>query len=150
MHEEYMRQALDLAREAAAAGEVPVGCVIVRDGAVVGRGRNRREERQAAWSHAEMEAMAEANRTLGTWRLDGCTLYVTLEPCPMCAGAMVMSQLSACVYGAADARQGCCGSVYDLPGDAALSGVTAWRAGVLADECAEVMRDFFAKKRINP
>ncbi|HCI50576.1 MAG TPA: hypothetical protein DFJ81_06900 [Clostridiales bacterium] len=68
----------------------------------------------------------------------------------MCAGAMVMSQLSACVYGAADARQGCCGSVYDLPGDAALSGVTAWRAGVLADECAEVMRDFFAKKRINP
>ena len=76
MHEEYMRQALDLAREAAAAGEVPVGCVIVRDGAVVGRGRNRREERQAAWSHAEMEAMAEANRTLGTWRLDGCTLCV--------------------------------------------------------------------------
>ena len=75
-HEDYMRQALALAREAAAAGEVPVGCVIVRDGAVVGRGRNRREERQAAWSHAEMEAMAEANRTLGTWRLDGCTLYV--------------------------------------------------------------------------
>ena len=77
-HEPYMRQALALAEEAAAAGEVPVGCVIVRDGAVVGRGRNRREERQAAWSHAEMEAMAEANRTLGTWRLDGCTLYVNL------------------------------------------------------------------------
>ena len=73
MHEEYMRQALDLARQAAACGEVPVGCVIVKDGAVVGRGRNRREERQAAWSHAEMEAMAQANRALGTWRLDGCT-----------------------------------------------------------------------------
>ena len=86
MHEEYMRQALDLARQAAACGEVPVGCVIVKDGRVIGQGRNRREERQAAWSHAEMEAMAQANRALGTWRLDGCTLYVTLEPCPMCAG----------------------------------------------------------------
>ena len=94
--------------------------------------------------------MRRGAEKLGTWRLRGCTLYVSLEPCPMCAGAMVMSQLSACVYGAADARQGCCGSVYDLPGDAALSGVTAWRAGVLADECAEVMHGFFAKKRINP
>ena len=148
-HEDYMREALSLAREAAQEGEVPVGCVIVKDSEIIGRGRNRREEKQRTSSHAEMEAIAQANERLRSWRLDGCTLYVTLEPCPMCAGAMVMSQLSACVYGA-DARQGCCGSVYDLPGDAALSGVTAWRAGVLADECAEVMRDFFAKKRINP
>ena len=109
MHEEYMRQALDLAREAAAAGEVPVGCVIVRDGAVVGRGRNRREERQAAWSHAEMEAMAEANRTLGTWRLDGCTLYVTLEPCPMCAGAILNARVSRVYFGARDRATGACG-----------------------------------------
>lgn len=100
MHEEYMRQALDLARQAAACGEVPVGCVIVKDGAVVGRGRNRREERQAAWSHAEMEAMAEANQTLGTWRLDGCTLYVTLEPCPMCAGAILNARVSRVYFGA--------------------------------------------------
>ena len=149
-HEDYMREALSLAREAAQEGEVPVGCVIVKDGEIIGRGRNRREELQRTSSHAEMEAIAQANERLRSWRLAGCTLYVTLEPCPMCAGAMVMSQLSACVYGAADARQGCCGSVYDLPGDAALSGVTAWRAGVLADECTEVMRGFFAKKRINP
>ena len=114
MHEEYMRQALDLAREAAAAGEVPVGCVIVRDGAVVGRGRNRREERQAAWSHAEMEAMAEANRTLGTWRLDGCTLYVTPEPCPMCAGAILNARIPRVYYGARDREMGACGGVLNL------------------------------------
>ena len=88
-HEEYMRQALELARLAMAEGEVPVGCVIVRDGAVVGRGRNRRETAQTALGHAELEAIAQACRTLGGWRLAGCALYVTLEPCPMCAGAIV-------------------------------------------------------------
>ena len=89
MHEEYMRQALALAQEAAAHGEVPVGCVIVREGQIVGRGRNRREEKQHTSSHAEMEAIRQANEALGTWRLDNCTLYVTLEPCPMCAGAIL-------------------------------------------------------------
>ena len=92
-HEVYMAQALALAREAAAHGEVPVGCVIVKDGAVVGRGRNRREEKQAVFSHAEMEAIASANEALGTWRLDDCTLYVTLEPCPMCAGAIINARI---------------------------------------------------------
>ena len=143
MHEEYMRQALDLAREAAAAGEVPVGCVIVRDGAVVGRGRNRREERQAAWSHAEMEAMAEANRTLGTWRLDGCTLYVTLEPCPMCAGAILNARVSRVYFGARDREMGACGGVMnlfmeDFPHPPALVG------GVLEAECARVLSGFFS------
>ena len=114
MHEKYMRQALDLARQAAACGEVPVGCVIVKDGAVVGRGRNRREERQAAWSHAEMEAMAQANRALGTWRLDGCTLYVTLEPCPMCAGAILNARVSRVYFGARDREMGACGGVMNL------------------------------------
>lgn len=147
MHEEYMRQALDLAREAAAAGEVPVGCVIVRDGAVVGRGRNRREERQAAWSHAEMEAMAEANRTLGTWRLDGCTLYVTLEPCPMCAGAMVMACLDRCYFGARDARQGCCESVYALPGDPAFYHRLPCVGGLMEEEAAALLRRFFQARR---
>ena len=89
----YMWEALTLAREAAAAGEVPVGCVIVRDGAVISRGRNRREEKQAVCSHAEMEAMAQANAALGSWRLDNCALYVTLEPCPMCAGAIINSRI---------------------------------------------------------
>ena len=111
MHEKYMRQALDLARQAAACGEVPVGCVIVKDGRVIGRGRNRREECQAAWSHAEMEAMAQANRALGTWRLDGCTLYVTLEPCPMCAGAILNARVSRVYFGARDREMGACGGV---------------------------------------
>lgn len=91
--------------------------------------------------------MRRAAEVLGDWRLRGCTLYVTLEPCPMCAGAMVMSQLSEVVYGADDPRQGCCGSVYDLPGDAALQGVTRWQNGVEADACAQVMTDFFARRR---
>lgn len=99
-HEYYMSQALELAREAADAGEVPVGCVIVRDGAVIGRGRNRREEKQAVCSHAEMEAMAQANAALGSWRLDNCALYVTLEPCPMCAGAILNARIPKVFYGA--------------------------------------------------
>lgn len=146
MHEEYMRQALDLARQAAACGEVPVGCVIVKDGAVVGRGRNRREERQAAWSHAEMEAMAQANRALGTWRLDGCTLYVTLEPCPMCAGAILNARIPKVFYGARDSTFGACGGVTNLfmeqfPHRPALVG------GILAEDCQAVLAEFFEKLR---
>lgn len=147
MHEKYMRQALDLARQAAACGEVPVGCVIVKDGRVIGRGRNRREERQAAWSHAEMEAMAQANRALGTWRLDGCTLYVTLEPCPMCAGAMVMACLDRCYFGARDARQGCCESVYALPGDPAFYHRLPCVGGLMEEEAAALLRRFFQARR---
>ena len=100
--ERYMEEALALAREAAAAGEVPVGCVIVQSGRIVGRGRNRREETQTTVSHAEMEAIAQANRTLGTWRLDDCELYVTLEPCPMCAGAILNARIRRVWYGARD------------------------------------------------
>ena len=113
-HENYMREALLLAREAAAEGEVPVGCVIVKDGEIIGRGRNRREEKQRTSSHAEMEAIAQANEALKSWRLDGCALYVTLEPCPMCAGGIINSRLRRVVYGAADTKAGCCGSVTDL------------------------------------
>ena len=107
-HEEYMRQALELARLAMAEGEVPVGCVIVRDGAVVGRGRNRRETAQTALGHAELEAIAQACRTLGGWRLAGCALYVTLEPCPMCAGAIVNARSSPpCHPSPRSIRRGC-------------------------------------------
>ena len=113
-HEDYMREALSLAREAAQEGEVPVGCVIVKDGEIIGRGRNRREELQRTSSHAEMEASAQANERLRSWRLDGCTLYVTLEPCPMCSGAIINSRLKRVVYGARDPKAGCCGSVTDL------------------------------------
>ena len=140
--EDYMREALALAREAAEAGEVPVGCVIVRKGEIVGRGRNRREEKQAVSSHAEMEAMAQANARLGTWRLDGCELYVTLEPCPMCAGAILNARIPRVFYGARDPAFGACGGVMnlfmeDFPHPPALVG------GVLEAECAQVLREFF-------
>ena len=149
MHEEYMAQALVLAREAAAAGEVPVGCVIVREGQVVGRGRNRREERQRTSSHAEMEAIAQANETLGTWRLEDCTLYVTLEPCPMCAGAILNARIPRVYYGARDSVMGACGGVLnlfmeDFPNRPALVG------GILEEECRRVLEDFFRSLRQGP
>jgi tRNA(adenine34) deaminase len=138
----YMREALALAREAAAAGEVPVGCVIVQDGRVVGRGRNRREELQSTASHAEMEAIAQANKALGTWRLDDCELYVTLEPCPMCAGAILNARVRRVWYGARDEAMGACGGVTNLfmesfPNRPALVG------GILGEECRAVLSDFF-------
>ncbi|WP_293651232.1 nucleoside deaminase [uncultured Parabacteroides sp.] len=113
-HEDYMREALSLAREAAQEGEVPVGCVIVKDGEIIGRGRNRREELQRTSSHAEMEAIAQANERLRSWRLNGCTLYVTLEPCCMCAGAITGAQIPRVVYGAADPKMGAGGSLVNL------------------------------------
>ena len=145
-HEGYMRQALALAREAAACGEVPVGCVIVRDGQVIGRGRNRREEKQHTGSHAEMEAICQANEALGTWRLDDCTLYVTLEPCPMCAGAILNARIPRVYYGVRDREMGACGGVLnlfmeDFPQHPALVG------GVLAEECRAVLTDFFPQLR---
>ena len=145
-HEGYMRQALALAREAAACCEVPVGCVIVRDGQVIGRGRNRREEKQHTGSHAEMEAICQANEALGTWRLDDRTLYVTLEPCPMCAGAILNARIPRVYYGARDREMGACGGVLnlfmeDFPQHPALVG------GVLAEECRAVLTDFFRQLR---
>ena len=110
----YMDAALELAKEAAAEGEVPVGCVIVRNGQIVGRGRNRRETGKTALGHAEIEAIADACRNLGGWRLWDCTLYVTLEPCPMCAGAIINARIPRVVFGAEDAKCGACGSVCDL------------------------------------
>ena len=145
-HEEYMRQALELARLAMAEGEVPVGCVIVRDGAVVGRGRNRREEKQATASHAEMEAIAQANETLGSWRLDGCELYVTLEPCPMCAGAIVNARIPAVYYGAKDDKAGCCGSVLNLF-EERFNHHPRIYGRVLEAECAALLQEFFQSLR---
>ena len=144
--ERYMREALALAREAAAAGEVPVGCVIVREGEIVGRGRNRREEKQATASHAEMEAIAQANRRLGTWRLDDCELYVTLEPCPMCAGAIINARIPALVFGAREALTGSCGSVIDLFSEN-YGHRPAVYAGVLGEDCARLLKDFFQGRR---
>jgi len=145
-HEEYMREALALAREAAAQGEVPVGCVIVRGGEIVGRGRNRREERQSTASHAEMEAIADANARLGTWRLDDCALYVTLEPCPMCAGAILNARIPRVYYGARDEAMGACGGVINLFMER-FANTPALVGGVLADESRAVLRAFFSGLR---
>ena len=144
--EHFMAQALALAAEAAAAGEVPVGCVIVRDGTVVGRGRNRREERQATASHAEMEAIAQANECLGTWRLDDCELYVTLEPCPMCAGGIINSRIETVRYGVRDEKAGACGSVLNLFEERFNHHPRLYR-GPLEEECRDQLQEFFLDLR---
>ena len=144
--ERLMEEALKLAREAAAAGEVPVGCVIVRGDTIVGRGRNRREEKQATASHAEMEAIAEANAVLGSWRLEDCELFVTLEPCPMCAGAILNARIRRVWYGARDAAMGACGGVYNLYMEN-FANRPALVGGILAEPCRAVLADFFAEVR---
>ena len=145
--ENYMRLALEEAQTAAAAGEVPVGCVITdAEGRVIGRGRNRREEKQSALSHAEIEAIAEACTALGSWRLDGCTLYVTLEPCPMCTGAIINARIPTVVFGAREENTGSCGSVVDLFSER-YGHHPAVYSGVLETECAALLRDFFQKLR---
>ncbi len=144
--EEYMIRALALAKEAADAGEVPVGCVIVRGGEIIAEGRNRREADRHALAHAEMEAIDRACRHLGGWRLTGCTLYVTLEPCPMCAGAIVNARVPRVVYGAKDARAGAMGSVLNV-NSYPLNHKAEVHTGVCADACAEILRDFFRNRR---
>jgi len=142
-----MQLALDLAEEAASDGETPVGCVVVNDvGVVVGRGRNRREKSRTATAHAEIEAMDEACRAIGDWRLSGCSLYVTLEPCPMCAGAIIMSRLDKLYYGARDEVTGSCGSVLNLfmENFGHKVGVTG---GILAGRSAKLLSDFFRDLR---
>ena len=142
----YMEEALALAAEAAVCGEVPVGCVIVCDGKIVGRGRNRREEEQNALLHAEIIAIEEACRTLGSWRLNECDLYVTLEPCPMCAGAILNARVGRVFYGAGDTNMGACGGVINLF-EEAFGYKPKMYKGMLGDRCAEVLSDFFRKLR---
>ena len=144
--EVYMRRALELAKEAAQHGEVPVGCVIVLDGKIIGEGRNQREEKQSTASHAEMEAIAQANAVVGSWRLSDAELYVTLEPCPMCAGAIINARIGHVWYGARDTAMGAVGGVMNLfvenfPNRPAVVG------GILAEECAGVLRAFFENLR---
>lgn len=143
---DFMELALALAREAAEAGEVPVGCVITLGDRVVGRGRNRRETMKNALCHGELEAIDQACRTLGGWRLWQCTLYVTLEPCPMCAGAIVNARIPRVVFGARDAKAGACGSVCDLFSQG-FNHHPAVTAGVLEEPCGEILRTFFQNLR---
>ena len=142
----YMDEALALARQSAAEGEVPVGCVVVRRGEIVGRGRNRREQVRNALSHAEVEAINDACRNLGGWRLWECTLYVTLEPCPMCAGAILNARIPRVVYGAADPKAGSCGSVTDLFA-MSFNHHPQKTQGVMEEECAEALKTFFRTLR---
>jgi len=142
-----MRAALREAIAAADADEVPVGCVVVHDGLIVGRGRNQTEALQDATAHAEIVAIGAASNALGTWRLNECTLYVTLEPCAMCAGAIILARLGRLVYGAADPKAGACGSVLDVIHEPRLNHRLPVIAGVLEDECGGLLRAFFARKR---
>ncbi len=142
-HEAYLREALALADEAAAWGDVPVGALVVHDGAVVGRGANRREVDADPLAHAELLAMRQAAETLGTWRLDDCTLYVTLEPCAMCAGAMVQARLGRCVYGCRDPKAGFAGSLANLAAFPGTPHQVDVVEGVLASDCREMLTQFF-------
>ena len=141
-HQDYMRRALELAAQAQQQGDVPVGCVIVREGEIIGEGRNRREETGDATAHAELEAIRDACRRTGSWRLHGCTMYVTLEPCPMCAGGIVNSRLERVYYGAKDDKAGCCGSVLNLFEERFNHKPRLYR-GPLEKECEDVLQDFF-------
>ncbi len=139
----FMQRALDLAQQAASLGEVPVGAVVVQDGIIVGQGFNRRECDKNALRHAEILAIEQACRNLGGWRLPHCTLYVTLEPCPMCTGAIINSRIERIVFGAYDPKAGCCGSVLDLM-DFPFNHKAQIEGGVLESECAGKLKEFFA------
>ncbi|MBQ9860351.1 MAG: tRNA adenosine(34) deaminase TadA [Clostridia bacterium] len=146
MDEKYMRMALELAQMAADEGEVPVGAVVVQGDRVVGTGRNRREIGKNALAHAEIEAINEACQTLGGWRLSGCTLYVTLEPCPMCAGAIINARIDRVVQGTTDPKAGSCGSLINLF-TVPYNHKPELTEGVLAEECGQILKNFFRNLR---
>lgn len=145
--EKYMAQAMELAREAGEKGDVPVGCVITdKDGNIIGRGRNRRQESHDATAHAELEAIREACAKTGDWRLEGCSIFVTLEPCPMCTGAIINSRIPTVVFGAREELSGSCGSVIDLFSER-YGHKPAVFGGVMKDESAELLKQFFRERR---
>ena len=143
----YMEMALRQAAEAASCGDVPIGAVLVKDGKVLAVDRNRREGNKDATAHAEMLVLRRAGQLLGGWRLSGCTLYVTLEPCPMCAGAMVQARLDRLVFGAADPKGGAAGTLYDITRDERLNHRLTVTSGVKEEECAGLLQQFFRSRR---
>jgi tRNA(adenine34) deaminase len=145
--QDFMRCALDLAARAAESGEVPVGAVVVKDGAIIGRGSNRPITTADPTAHAEIVALREAAAAEDNYRLTGCELYVTLEPCVMCVGAMIHARIARIVYGARDPKTGACGSIVDLPGLATFNHHGTFEGGVLAQECGDLLRLFFAERR---
>ncbi len=146
-HKVWMDRAITQAKLARADGDVPVGAVVVRDGMLLAQARNRREIDQDPTAHAELLAIRSAARATGSWRLEGCTLYVTLEPCAMCAGAAVLGRLPALVFGAADPKAGAVGSLMDIARDPRLNHQVDVTAGILADECADLLTRFFRARR---
>ena len=146
MKKEFMYEALKLARQAAENGEVPVGAVIVKDGKIIAKGKNEREAKQNALSHAEIEVINNACKKLGSWRLDDCEMYVTLEPCPMCAGAIINARIKTLVFGAYDPKAGSIDSVINLC-DYPYNHKPEIYGGICEDECLEVLKDFFRKIR---
>lgn len=147
--ETFMREALALARCGGEAGEVPVGAVVVRDGEIIGRGCNAPISRSDPTAHAEIAALRDAAARLGNYRLPGCTLYVTLEPCAMCAGAMIHARIARLVFGAADPKTGACGSVVNLFAEPRLNFHCETVGGVLAEECGALLKEFFAGRRVS-
>ncbi|WP_164104136.1 tRNA adenosine(34) deaminase TadA [Candidatus Laterigemmans baculatus] len=147
LDEHWMRRALEMASQAAVADEVPVGAVIVHEGRIVAAAHNQREQLRDPTAHAEMIAITQAAEAVGDWRLEGCALYVTLEPCPMCAGAILQSRIPRVVYGAVDAKAGAVESLYRLLGDPRLNHRAEVRGGVLADRAGAILTDFFRHKR---
>ena len=145
-HQTYMARALELAAQAAQVGDVPVGCVIVRDGEMIGEGRNRREVNGDATAHAELEAIRDACQRVGSWRLHGCTLYVTLEPCPMCAGGIINARIEQVRYGAKDEKAGACGSVLNLFEERFNHKPRIYR-GPMENECGRILQNFFEELR---
>ncbi|HAA34624.1 MAG TPA: tRNA adenosine(34) deaminase TadA [Firmicutes bacterium] len=145
--EYYMEAALELAQEAYVRGEVPIGAVLVRDGEILARNHNRREELKDATAHAEILVLREAGRLVGDWRLTGTTLYVTLEPCPMCAGALVQARVSRLVYGTRDPKGGAAASLYNITSDPRLNHRLAVEEGILRERCAALLQKFFKERR---
>ena len=145
--EEFMQAALAEAKKAQALGEVPIGCVIVHQGQIIGRGHNLRETTQQAEKHAEMIAIAQANQVLDSWRLPEAELYVTLEPCPMCSGAIINSRIAKVYYGAADEKAGTAGTLMNLLTDPRFNHQVKVQKGLLQAECAQILSDFFEKKK---
>ncbi|UCF44298.1 MAG: tRNA adenosine(34) deaminase TadA [Planctomycetota bacterium] len=145
--ERYMGVAIESAKVAEENGDVPIGAVIVRDGQIIGRAYNQREQLQDPTAHAEIIALTQAAAALENWHLNGCTMYVTLEPCPMCAGALVLSRMDRLVYGCDDPKAGACGSLYNIVTDGRLNHRLQVTTGVLEEECKQQLQDFFKKRR---
>ena len=145
--ERFMKEAIRQAKKAAALGEVPIGCVIVHDGQVIGRGYNRRNTDKSTLAHAEITAIKRASKKLGDWRLEDCTLYVTLEPCQMCAGAIVQARIPEVMIGCMNPKAGCAGSVLDMLHEDGFNHQAEVETGVLGEECSRMMKDFFKELR---